>query len=188
MNEHTAATPFATSDAGRTVLNVAIASISDKRSAQDDPAGNLLADLVTQAGHRVVRRAVSPENKFEVRRILSDWIADGEVDVVLTAGGTGFADKNTTPEAVRVLFDKEIEGFGELFRQVSYAEIGGAAIQSRAIAGYANRTVIFCVPASSHACRTAWEYLIRDQLDSGQKPCNFANKVGALPPRKELAP
>jgi len=188
MNENAAMAPTDPASASRTVLNVAIVSISDKRSADDDPAGNLLADLVTQAGHRVVRRAVSPENKFEVRRILSDWIADGEVEIILTAGGTGFADKNTTPEAVRVLFDKEIEGFGELFRQVSYAEIGAAAIQSRAIAGYANRTVIFCVPASGHACRTAWEYLIRDQLDSGQKPCNFANKVGALPPRKELAP
>ena len=171
----------------QTTLAIAILTVSDKRSTQDDTSGDLLADLAEQAGHRVVRRAISSGNLYDLRRVLSDWIADPEVSVILTSGGTGFAEKNTTPEAVRVLFDKEIEGFGELFRQVSYAEIGGAAIQSRAIAGYANRTVVFCVPGSNHACRTAWEFIIRDQLDSGQKPCNFANKVGPLPPRKESA-
>lgn len=185
MSRHVLSEPPA--PAGRDTLQVAIVSISDKRSAEDDPSGDVLASLVTQAGHAVVRRAVSPENRYAVRRVLSDWIADAEIDVILTAGGTGFAEKNTTPEAVRVLFDKEIEGFGELFRQVSYAEIGAAAMQSRAIAGYANRTVIFCIPASRNACQTAWEYLIRDQLDSGQKPCNFATKVGRQPPIKESA-
>ena len=172
---------------GRTALAISILTVSDKRTAQDDTAGDLLDSLASQAGHHVVRRAISSGNLYDVRRIMSDWIADPEVAVILTTGGTGFAEKNTTPEAVRVLFDKEIEGFGELFRQVSFAEIGGAAIQSRAIAGYANRTVVFCVPGSNNACHTAWEFIIRDQLDSGQKPCNFANKVGALPPRKESA-
>jgi len=165
-------------------VNVAILTISDKRTAQDDSSGTLLSELVKDAGHAVVHRAIVPENIYEIRRVVSDWIADANVGVIITSGGTGFAEKNQTPEAIDVLLDKQVEGFGELFRQLSYADIGGAAIQSRAISGYANRTWICCLPGSNHACRLAWEHLIRDQLDSEQKPCNFASKVGPRAPLK----
>ena len=171
--------------ADRSSLNIAILTVSDRRTSADDTSGDLLADLATRCAHRCVRRAIVRDDKYQIRKILSDWIADPDIGVILTSGGTGFSDHDTVPEAAGVLFDKEVTGFGELFRQVSYAEIGGAAIQSRALAGYANRTLIFCLPGSGNACQTAWDYIIRDQLDSGQKPCNFANKVGAVPTRQE---
>lgn len=165
-------------------LNIAILTVSDRRTQADDTSGDLLSELATHCGHQCVRREIVRDDIYQIRKILSDWIADPDIGVVLTSGGTGFSDRDSVPEAARVLFDKEVTGFGELFRQVSYADIGGAAIQSRALAGYANRTLIFCLPGSGNACQTAWDYIIRDQLDSGQKPCNFANKVGAVQTRQ----
>lgn len=158
-------------------LGCAVLTVSDKRTAGDDTSGNLLAHNLAHAGHVCVRREIVPENLYQIRRVLSDWIADPEVQVILTSGGTGFSHKNAVPEAVAPLFDKEIAGFGELFRQLSYADVGSATIQSRALAGYANDTVIFCMPGSNHACELAWTHIIREQLDSSCKPCNFATHL-----------
>jgi molybdenum cofactor biosynthesis protein B len=117
------------------------------------------------------------DNIYQIRAILSGWIADEALDAVLVTGGTGFSGRDSTPEAVRPLFDKDIAGFGEVFRALSYAEIGSSTVQSRALAGFANNTVIFCMPGSTGACKTAWNGLIREQLDSSHRPCNF---VGVL--------
>ncbi|OZI29106.1 molybdenum cofactor biosynthesis protein B [Bordetella genomosp. 1] len=157
-------------------LACAVLTVSDSRTAGNDTSGNLLAHSLAHAGHQCVRRDIVPDNLYQIRRIVSEWIADPEVQVILTSGGTGFSPRNSTPEAIRVLFDKEIDGFGELFRQLSYAEIGSSTVQSRAIAGYANDTLIFCMPGSNSACQTAWDGIIREQLDSDQKPCNFATQ------------
>jgi molybdenum cofactor biosynthesis protein B len=157
-------------------LNCAVLTVSDKRSAEDDSSGDLLADLLTQAGHRCVRRAIVRNDMYQIRRVLSDWIADDEVQVVLSNGGTGFSPTEIVPEAVLPLFSKEIPGFGELFRRFSFTEVGASAVQSRAIAGYANRTLIFCLPGSGNACHTAWQHILREQLDSNTKPCNFATQ------------
>jgi molybdenum cofactor biosynthesis protein B len=161
----------------RLSLSCAVLTVSDTRTAGDDTSGNLLAQNLAQAGHVCARREIVRDNLYEIRRVLSDWIADPEVEVILTTGGTGFSHKNSLPEAIAPLFDKQIDGFGELFRQLSYADIGSAAIQSRALAGYANGTVIFCMPGSTGACQLAWTEIIRDQLDSTCKPCNFATNL-----------
>ncbi|ANY17094.1 molybdenum cofactor biosynthesis protein B [Bordetella pseudohinzii] len=158
-------------------LACAVLTVSDTRSAGDDTSGNLLAQNLAQAGHICVRREIVRDDIYLIRRVLSDWIADPEVQVILTTGGTGFSHRDAMPEAVRPLFDKEIDGFGELFRQVSYEEIGSSTIQSRALAGYANHTVIFCMPGSNNACQTAWTRIIAEQLDSRHKPCNFATHL-----------
>jgi molybdenum cofactor biosynthesis protein B len=158
-------------------LNCAVLTVSDTRTAGDDTAGNALTESLAQSGHDCIRRDIVRDDKFQIRRVISDWIADARVQVILTTGGTGFSpSKNWTPEAISVLFDKEIPGFGELFRQLSYADIGGATMQSRALAGYANGTLIFCLPGSNHACQTAWDHILRDQLDSDTQPCNFATQ------------
>ncbi|MGK4924617.1 molybdenum cofactor biosynthesis protein B [Bordetella hinzii] len=158
-------------------LACAVLTVSDTRSAGDDTSGNLLAQNLAQAGHICVRRDIVRDDVYLIRRVMSDWIADPEVQVILTTGGTGFSHRDSMPEAVRPLFDKEIDGFGELFRQVSYEEIGPSTIQSRALAGYANNTVIFCMPGSNNACQTAWTRIIAEQLDSRHKPCNFATHL-----------
>ncbi len=158
-------------------LACAVLTVSDTRSAGDDTSGNLLAQNLAQAGHICVRRDIVRDDIYLIRRVMSDWIADPEVQVILTTGGTGFSHRDSMPEAVRPLFDKEIDGFGELFRQVSYEEIGSSTIQSRALAGYANNTVIFCMPGSNNACQTAWTRIIAEQLDSRHKPCNFATHL-----------
>ncbi|WP_459615310.1 molybdenum cofactor biosynthesis protein B [Bordetella sp. 2513F-2] len=157
-------------------LACAILTVSDTRTAGDDTSGNLLAHNVAQAGHVCTRREIVRDDIYQIRRVMSDWIADPEIQVILTTGGTGFSHRDATPEAVAPLFDKEISGFGELFRQISYAEIGSSTIQSRALAGYANDTLIFCMPGSNNACQTAWTHIIREQLDSRHRPCNFATQ------------
>ncbi|AHV91494.1 molybdenum cofactor biosynthesis protein B [Bordetella holmesii] len=158
-------------------LACAVLTVSDTRSAGDDTSGNLLAHNLAHAGHMCVRREIVRDDVYLIRRVMSDWIADPQVQVILTTGGTGFSHRDSVPEAVRPLFDKEIDGFGELFRQVSYEEIGSSTIQSRALAGYANNTVIFCMPGSNGACQTAWSRIIAEQLDSRHKPCNFATHL-----------
>lgn len=155
-------------------LACAVLTVSDTRTAGDDTSGNLLAESLAHAGHECVRRDIVKSNLYEIRRVLSDWIADPEVQVIITSGGTGFGHSQGVPEAVRPLFDREIDGFDALFRQVSFAEIGSSAIQSRALAGMANHTLVFCLPGSNDACRTAWTHILREQLDSTHKPCNFA--------------
>ncbi|WP_024870791.1 molybdenum cofactor biosynthesis protein B [Tolumonas lignilytica] len=154
-------------------LNIAVLTVSDTRNEETDTSGRSLVDNLQSAGHHLVEKQIVIDDKYDIRAILSRWIADKNVQVVLVTGGTGFTGRDTTPEAVAPLFDKTIEGFGELFRQVSFNEIGTSTIQSRALAGMANKTLIFCMPGSTNACRTAWEHIIQSQLDSRHKPCNF---------------
>lgn len=160
-----------------TALNVAVLTVSDTRTTDTDTSGAFLEDALRSAGHAVVDRQIVIDDIYQLRAVVSQWIVDPGVEVVLTTGGTGFSGRDSTPEAVAPLFDKVIEGFGEVFRALSLDEIGSSTIQSRALAGLANGTVIFCMPGSTGACRTAWEGVIRDQLDSEHRPCNF---VGVL--------
>lgn len=154
-------------------LSVAVLTISDTRELANDTSGNYLVQALEQDGHVVHDRRIVKDDIYAIRAAVSAWIADPQVAVVLTTGGTGFAGRDSTPEAVSVLFDKTIDGFGELFRRVSHNEIGTSTIQSRAVAGLANRTLICCLPGSTGACRTGWEQIIRAQLDSRTRPCNF---------------
>jgi molybdenum cofactor biosynthesis protein B len=158
-------------------LHCAVLTVSNTRGADDDTAGDLLCGALREAGHRLARRAIVADDVYQLRKAFSDAIADPEVQVVISAGGTGFARHNCVPEAVPVLFDQHIPGFGELFRQLSFADVGSAAIQSRCLAGIANGTLIFCLPGSERACRLAWDAILRPQLDSRVKPCNFASHL-----------
>ena len=148
-------------------------TVSDTRGPGDDTSGNLLAQSLAQAGHQCVRRDIVKDDIYQIRRIISDWIADPAVQVILTSGGTGFAQGHRA-RGHRSAAGPRDPGFGELFRQLSYEEIGSSALQSRALAGYANQTLLFCLPGSNNACETAWTRIIREQLDSGHRPCNFA--------------
>ncbi|MGM3161046.1 molybdenum cofactor biosynthesis protein B [Dickeya undicola] len=154
-------------------LRVAVMTVSSRRTAADDTSGDYLREALQHDGHQLAGSAIVSENLYQIRAQVSAWIASDDVQVILINGGTGFTPGDLVPEAVRVLFDREIDGFGELFRMVSYEEIGTATIQSRAIAGLANQTAIFGVPGSTKACHTAWERIIREQLDARQKPCNL---------------
>jgi molybdenum cofactor biosynthesis protein B len=160
-----------------TDLNCAILTISDTRSLADDRSGDYLCQAVVADGHHIAERQIVRDDIYAIRAQLSNWIAADEVQVIITTGGTGFTGRDSTPEAASVLFDKHIEGFGELFRQLSYADIGSSTIQSRAVGGLANGTLIFCLPGSSNAVRTGWEEIIRNQLDIEFKPCNFAELI-----------
>lgn len=162
-------------------LSIAVLTVSDTRTHDTDTSGRLLAELLAGAGHRLHERLIVKDDIYAIRAALSRWIADGAVNAVVTTGGTGFSGRDSTPEAVAPLFDKHIEGFGELFRQVSYAEIGTSTIQSRALGGLANHTVIFCLPGSTNACRTGWEKIVGPQLDARNRPCNFVAHLLAKP-------
>ncbi len=159
-------------------LNAAVLTVSDTRTEADDTSGDFLASALLEAGHTVGDRAIVIDDIYQIRAVLSRWIADAAVDAVLVTGGTGFSGRDSTPEAVSPLFDKQIEGFGEVFRALSFEEIGSSTVQSRALAGFANNTVIFCMPGSTGACRTAWNGVIREQLDSSHRPCNFVGVLG----------
>ena len=158
-------------------LKVAVLTVSDTRTQETDTSGAFLEEALREAGHEIADRQIVIDDVYQLRAIVSQWIADPEVEVILTTGGTGFSGRDSTPEALAPLFDKTIDGFGEVFRALSQTEIGSSTVQSRALAGLANGTVIFCMPGSTGACRTAWEGVLRDQLDSEHKPCNF---VGVL--------
>lgn len=160
-----------------TSLNVAVLTVSDTRTLETDNSGQYLLDAAVEAGHCAVERVIIKDDVYQLRAVVSKWIADEQVHAVLITGGTGFSGRDSTPEALSVLFDKTIDGFGELFRQISYQEIGTSTIQSRAIAGFANKTVIFCLPGSTGACKTGWTKIIRDQLDASNKPCNFVHHL-----------
>ncbi|AMG87766.1 molybdenum cofactor biosynthesis protein B [Bordetella parapertussis] len=168
-------------DAKQVSLACAILTVSDSRSAGDDTSGNMLAESLAHAGHMCVRRDLVKKDLYQIRRVISEWIADPAVQVILVSGGTGFTPRDCTAQAIEPLFDKTIEGFGELFRQLSYEEIGSSAVQSSALAGTANDTVIFCMPGSNHACKLGWNRIIREQLDDAHKPCNFAMHYRAKP-------
>ncbi|MDS7720610.1 molybdenum cofactor biosynthesis protein B [Pantoea ananatis] len=161
-------------------LQLATLTISDSRDASNDTSGDYLREAAAEAGHSVIDHAIVPDNLYRIRAIVSRWIASEDVQVVIVNGGTGFNLKNSTPEALLPLFDREIEGFGELFRMISYEDIGGSTLQSRAVAGLANQTVIFAVPGSTSACTSAWERIIADQLDARTRPCNFVTHLKKL--------
>jgi molybdenum cofactor biosynthesis protein B len=161
-------------------LAVAVLTVSDTRTAATDKSGALLVERVTAAGHRLIEKAIVRDDIYAIRAIVSKWIADPAVAVVITTGGTGVTGRDGTPEAVSVLLDKEIAGFGELFRMISYEEIGASSLQSRCLAGVANATFVFCLPGSSNACATGWDKLIGGQLDARTRPCNFAELMPRL--------
>ena len=166
-----------TSDSQR-ALKIAVLTVSDTRTRQNDTSGNYLAEAVQEGGHQVYDRILIPDDVYQMRAVVSAWIADANVEVVIVTGGTGFTGRDSTPEALAPLFDKRIEGFGELFRHISYSEIGTSTVQSRALAGLSNRTAIFCLPGSTGACKTGWEGILKGQLDSRTGPCNFVQHVG----------
>jgi molybdenum cofactor biosynthesis protein B len=161
-------------------LNIAVLTVSDTRTEDNDVSGKTLAERLAAAGHRLSDRRIVPDDVYRIRAVVSEWIAAPDIQVVLTTGGTGVTGRDGTPEAVSVLFDKTLDGFGEVFRAISYQEIKTSTIQSRAIAGVANGTYIFCLPGSSGACRTAWDNLIRDQLDCRTRPCNLVELMPRL--------
>ncbi len=154
-------------------LNIAVLTISDTRDEQTDTSGRFLADALQAAGHTLADKAIVVDDKYQIRAMVSNWIASEQVQVVLCTGGTGFTSRDTTPEALEVLFDRQIDGFGEVFRTLSLTEIGTSTVQSRALAGMANKTAIFALPGSTGACKTAWNGILREQLDSQHRPCNF---------------
>lgn len=167
-------------DTGFIPLYIAVLTVSDSRTEADDKSGALLETLARTAGHAVIAKEIVPDDIYRMRAQFSHWIADPQVQVVLATGGTGITGRDSTPEAVAPLLDKQIEGFGELFRAISFEEIGASTIQSRALAGLANGTFIFCLPGSSGACRTAWDKILQPQLDHRTRPCNFAQLLPRL--------
>lgn len=162
-------------------LNIAVLTVSDTRTVETDTSGQLLVDRLTNAGHKLIERALLQDNLYQIRAKVANWIAQESVQVVLITGGTGFTGRDSTPEAVSCLLDKQVDGFGELFRQLSYQEIGTSTVQSRALAGLSNNTLVCCLPGSTGACRTAWEGILQEQLDSRHKPCNFVPHLGLKP-------
>lgn len=162
-------------------LNICVLTVSDTRNFETDTSGQKLQNLLTTAGHKLYDRKLVTDDIYQIRAVVSNWIVDTQAQVVLITGGTGFAGRDSTIEAMTPLFDKTVVGFGELFRQISFEEIGTSTIQSRATAGFANRTLIFCLPGSTGACTTAWEKIIKEQLDSRQKPCNFVGQLAIHP-------
>ncbi|HJU07261.1 MAG TPA: molybdenum cofactor biosynthesis protein B [Rhodanobacteraceae bacterium] len=159
-------------------LNLCVLTVSDTRTGENDTSGDYLAGALTEAGHHLHERRIVRDDRYAIRAIVAAWIADENVHGVLVTGGTGFTGRDSTPEAIAPLLDKEMPGFGELFRAISFEEIGTSSLQSRAFAGLSNNTFVFCLPGSTSACRTAWEKLLRAQLDARTPPCNL---VGLLP-------
>ena len=160
-------------------LEIAVMTVSDTRTEAEDKSGKILVDRLNQAGHYLAEKIIVPDNIYEIRAVISRWIVDRSVQIVLTTGGTGVTGRDVTPEAIKPLLDKEIEGFGEIFRMISYQEIKTSTIQSRTLAGVANGTYIFCLPGSSGACQTGWN-IIKEQLDSRNRPCNLAQLIPRL--------
>lgn len=154
-------------------MQIAVMTVSDTRTPKDDTSGDYLCEALAGAGHTLSQRCIVKDDIYQIRAVLSGWIASAEVQAVLITGGTGFSGRDSTPEAIAPLFDKSIDGFGELFRYYSLEDIGTSTIQSRALAGFANHTVIFAMPGSTGACRLAFEKILVQQLDSRHRPCNF---------------
>ncbi|CAA0122458.1 Molybdenum cofactor biosynthesis protein B [Halioglobus japonicus] len=171
-------------EVGAEHLSIAVLTVSDTRTGENDTSGDYLAQALEEEGHRTVARAIVRDDIYQIRATLSAWIADARINAVLVTGGTGFSGRDSTPEAVLPLFDKAVDGFGEVFRALSFTEIGSSTIQSRAVAGFANDTVIFCMPGSTGACKTAWNGIIREQLDSRHRPCNFVGVLGVRDAQK----
>lgn len=161
-------------------LNITVLVVSDSRTEKTDKSGKLLVDRLTAAGHKLYEKSIVPDDIHRIRSAVAKWCADEDVNVILTTGGTGVTGRDGTPEAVNVLFEKEIEGFGEMFRALSYEEIATSSLQSRAIAGVANGTYIFCLPGSAGACATGWDKIISLQLDYRTRPCNLVELMPRL--------
>ncbi len=161
-------------------LNIAVLTASDSRTRETDTSGQALEERLVAAGHTLAERIICPDDVYQMRRELSRWIADPAVDVIITNGGTGVTGRDGTPEAVAPLLDRTIDGFGELFRWLSWQEIGTSTLASRALAGVANGTFVFCLPGSTGACRTAWDQILAKSLDRRTTPCNFAELIPRL--------
>jgi len=164
-----------------TPLKIALLTVSDTRDDETDDSGKYLVEQITTTGHEMAeKKVILPDDIYQVRALVSRWIADENVQAVIISGGTGLTGRDGTPEAITPLLDKEIDGFGELFRMLSFDEIKTSALQSRALGGIANATFLFCIPGSPGACRTAWEGILKGQLDSRNKPCNFVQLIPRL--------
>lgn len=161
-------------------LNIAVLTVSDSRNEETDTSGRSLVERLEKAGHQLAEKAIVPDDVYKIRAVMSRWIAEEGVQVVVSTGGTGVTGRDGTPEAVEPLLDKVIEGFGEVFRSISLQEIKTSTIQSRAVAGVANGTYVFCLPGSSGACRTAWDNIISLQLDYRTRPCNLVELMPRL--------
>ena len=161
-------------------LSIAVLVVSDSRTEDSDVSGKILVERATDAGHRVIEKVIVPDNIYRIRALVSNWIANVAIQIIISTGGTGVTGRDGTPEAIKPLLDKVLDGFGETFRMISYQDIKTSTIQSRAIAGVANGTYVFCLPGSSNACRTAWDSLIKEQLDYRTKPCNLAELLPRL--------
>ena len=161
-------------------IGIAVLTVSDSRDEQTDKSGRLLVERLCRAGHRLAEKLIVPDDVYQIRAVVSRWIADPDVNAIITTGGTGVTGRDGTPEAVQPLLDKVLDGFGEMFRSISYADIKTSTLQSRALAGVANATYVFCVPGSSGACATAWDELIAAQLDSRTQPCNLVELMPRL--------
>ncbi len=160
-------------------LQIAVLTVSDTRTEETDTSGRFLENALKEARHKLAEKVIVPDDIYKIRAIVSKWIASDTVQAVLVTGGTGFSGRDSTPESLLPLFDKSVDGFGELFRQISYEQIGTSTIQSRAVAGLANGTVIFAMPGSTNACKTAWEGIIAEQLNATHRPCNFVPQLKA---------
>ena len=161
-------------------LRISVLTISDTRTLANDRSGDTLIARFTQTGHHLSERAIAPDNIYRIRAVVSQWIVDTQTQVILTTGGTGVTGRDGTPEVIAPLLDKQLDGFGELFRSISYGRIGSSSMQSRCLAGVANGKYVFCVPGSVDACETAWDHLLKTQLDIRTQPCNFAQLLARL--------
>ena len=161
-------------------VNIAVLTISDRRTLEDDESGDLLVDQLQSYGHKLKERNICKDDRYQIRAILSEWIVNESVQAVITTGGTGITATDGTPEAILPLLDKTIDGFGEMFRSLSYQNIKTSTLQSRAFAGVANGTFIFCLPGSPGACKDGWNFLIKEQLDNRTKPCNLVELMPRL--------
>lgn len=163
-------------------IAIALLTVSDTRGLDEDTSGAALAERIETCGHRLAARNIVTDDMYLVRATVAAWIADPAIEAIIINGGTGMTNRDVTPEAITPLFDRHIDGFGELFRQISYAEIGPATIQSRALAGISNATLIFAMPGSPGACSTAWDNILAHQLDARSRPCNFVNLLPRIRP------
>lgn len=161
-------------------VNIAVMTVSDSRTEETDTSGGALVKRLTEAGHNLAEKIIVPDDVYQIRAVISRWIADPDVFAVISTGGTGLTGRDITPEAVRPLLDKEIEGIGELFRWVSYQDIRTSTVQSRAMGGVANGTFVFCLPGSTGACKTGWDAIIGPQLDYRNRPCNMVELMPRL--------
>lgn len=169
-------------------VSIAVLTVSDTRTEKTDKSGDLLAAMIAEAGHRLADRAIVTDDAKSIRKQVKNWIKDPEIDVVITTGGTGFAARDVTPEALKPLFEKEIDGFSALFHQLSYQNIGTSTVQSRACGGLAGGTLIFCVPGSPGACRDAWQGILKAQLDNRHRPCSFLEVMPRFGKHAEVEP